>query len=255
MDKAFALVISALDPTNGAGFTLDITLLEAMGIKPMGVPTAILPQDPSSVAYIKEIDESVLMDSLESIFSIITPDGMKVSIMGNLMEKIPEICPLINGPKVLDPIISPGGLKIIEREKLNTLRKLIPCFDFITPNIPEAMEILGIKDLPPEKLCEKMFHNFGVSTYLKGGHSTSKIDYFCTKSGIAEIPPSRKFPYEVHGTGCFFSTALLGFLINGDPPKEAILKARNLLERAYEAALDVGKKKRIFPYLKKYLSL
>ncbi len=246
MDKTFALVISAIDPINGAGFTLDISLLGAMGIKAMGVPTAILPQSTSGVAYIKELEKSTLMDSLQLIFSTVTPVGMKVSIMGNLMDEIPDICSQINGPRVLDPIISPGGLRILDEKKLNKLREIIPLFDFITPNIPEAREILGVKEMSPERMCEELFRTFHTNVYLKGGHSSSKIDLFCSEAGLLKIPPTKIFPYEVHGTGCFLSSALLGFLINGDPPEQAILNAKKLLVRGYETAIELGGPKRVF---------
>jgi len=244
LDKNAALVISAIDPLNGAGFTLDITLLEIMGIKAMGIPTALLPQDTSGVRELTLLEPAPLLKSFNLLMSVIKLHGLKVSIMGKLIEYIPEIIRRIKGPKVFDPIIEPGGFRIYENA--DNLMEIIPLFDIITPNIPEAREILSDDISSPEELCKKMANVFGIPVYLKGGHSDAKIDYFCnTENELVKFLPERIFKYEVHGTGCFFSTALLGYLLKGFKMEEALLKARQLLSLAYEKALDTGKGKRL----------
>jgi len=245
LDTLTALVISAIDPLNGAGFTLDLGVLEILGIKAMGIPTAIIPQTPEGVISIKEFDRKILLEILKSTLSFEKPSGLKVSIMGKLISQVPNIAKNINGPKVLDPIIEPGKMRIISKREIKKLRKMIPFFDYITPNLPEAEEILGRKIKDPGRACEKMSSIFGVKVYLKGGHTQLKIDYFCTGKEAVEMKPSRIFPYEVHGTGCFFSSVLLGFLMKGNTSIDAVSRAKELLEVAYSAALKTGRGKRM----------
>ncbi len=245
MDTLTALVISAIDPLNGAGFTLDLEVLEILGIKAMGIPTAVIPQIPEGAISIKKFGRGILLETLESILSFEKPSGLKVSIMGRFISEVPKIAKDIKGPKVLDPIIEPGKMRVISKKEIKKLRKMIPFFDYITPNLPEAEEILEEKIKDPGRTCEKMSLVFGVKVYLKGGHTQSKIDYFCTGRETVEMKPSRIFPYEVHGTGCFFSSALLGFLMKGNTSIDAVSRAKELLEVAYSTVLRTGRGKRM----------
>ncbi len=236
-----ALVISALDPLNGAGFTLDLRVIEEFGIKAVGVPTGILPQDPQGVREAFFFPRPWVERALEPLLAL-RPLGIKASILGNFLENIRVLLQKIKGPKILDPIIWPGGKRVV---RTGDLRKVIPLFDLVTPNIPEAEEILGVK-AHPSVLCQKFMAEFGVSTLLKGGHSKEKADFLCVKGGIREFPPEKIFPYEVHGTGCLLSSAILALWLSGHSLEESVVRARTYLFSRYEKSLKLGPGKRIF---------
>ena len=237
-----ALVISAIDPLNGAGFTLDLRVIEEAGIKAVGVPTGLLPQNPEGVEEVILFPSSWMEQAISPLLSL-EISGLKASILGNFPEHIlREVLEKVKGPRILDPILWAGGKRV---EKGERLRKFISLFDIITPNIPEAREILG-EDLPPQGLCEKLAEEFKVTVLLKGGHSPEKTDYFCHQGRTLIFPPPEIFPYEVHGTGCFLSSALLGFLLRGLGPHEAVREARAYLFDYYQGAVSLGKGKKIF---------
>ncbi len=237
-----ALVISAIDPLNGAGFTLDLRVIEEMGIKAVGVPTGLLPQSPEGVKEVFFFSPSWLEQAISPLLGL-EISGLKASILGNFPEYLlREVLGKVKGPKILDPILWAGG-KGVETGK--RLRELISLFDIVTPNIPEAREILG-EELHPRKLCEKLAEEFQVTVLLKGGHSPEKTDYFCHQGKTLIFPPPEIFPYEVHGTGCLLSSALLAFLLSGLGPLEAVREARTYLYRHYRGAVSLGKGKKIF---------
>ncbi len=237
-----ALVISAIDPLNGAGFTLDLRVVEDAGIKAVGVPTGLLPQSPEGVEEAFFFPSSWLEQALSSLLGL-EISGLKASILGNFPEHIlREVLGKVKGPRILDPILRAGGKRV---EKGERLRKIIPLFNIITPNIPEAREILE-EELPPQGLCEKLAEEFKVTVLLKGGHSPEKTDYLCYQEKTFIFPPPEIFPYEVHGTGCLLSSALLAFLLRGLRPQEAVTEARAYLYRHYRRAVSLGKGKKIF---------
>lgn len=47
----------------------------------------------------------------------------------------------------------------------------------------------------------------------------------------------KKYPYEVHGSGCCFSAAMTGYLALGCPVEEAFLKAKEFVDVAIREAV------------------
>ncbi|GEM_PF-3012747 len=236
-----AFVLSAIDPLHGAGFTLDLQVLQSLGVKAVGVPTGILPQDPSGVRDAFFFPKQWVEKTYEPLKGI-KPSGLKVSVPGNSIGVIRTLLKRVDGPKVLDPIIWAGGRRVA---RAGTLRELASYFDLITPNIPEAREMLG-QDLPPRPLCEALYRQLGVDVLLKGGHSQDKTDYLCTSGGVLLLKPDEIFPYEVHGTGCLLSSAILAFLLRGRTLVGAVREAKAYLVEQYRRAIPLGPGKRVF---------
>ncbi len=236
-----AFVLSAIDPLNGAGFTLDLGVLQGFGVKAVGIPTGILPQDPSGVKKAIFFPGRWISEGFEPLREM-KFSGLKVSIVGNSWRILEEIMERVEGPRVLDPIIRAGGLKV---SPVSRLRGLISRFDLVTPNIPEAAELLG-KEGSPQELCTGLHRKFGISVFLKGGHSRDKVDYLCHRGEVVKFPPEVVFPYEVHGTGCLLSSAILALMVRGREVRWAVEEARKFLLEKYRSALSLGKGKRIF---------
>ncbi len=236
-----AFVLSAIDPLHGAGFTLDLQVLQNFGVKAVGVPTGILPQDPSGVKGSIFFPEKWLEESFNPIKNL-RFSGLKVSILGNSLGILKDVLERVEGPKVLDPILWAGGMKV---SSVSVIREIASEFDLITPNIPEAKEILG-KELSPVDLCLTLQKEFSTSVLLKGGHSEGKVDYLCFEGRVLSFVPRAIFPYEVHGTGCLLSSAILGLLMKGKGLKKAVAEAKEFLEEKYRTAVTLGSGKRVF---------
>ena len=129
---------------------------------------------------------------------------------------------------VLDPVmVAKGGFKLINNHAIKTLRaKLVKKVYLITPNIPEAEVLTGVKIKNREDmiLSAKKLINMGVKNVLiKGGHlKTKKVeDIFLNKSDFKVFTIPRYKTKNTHGTGCTLSSAITTFFSCGKTIKKA----------------------------------
>ena len=105
-------------------------------------------------------------------------------------------------------------------------KKLLKKVLLITPNIPEAEIISGVKINNKEDMifAANELLNFGVKNVLiKGGHLKSKkvYDIFINKKEIKVFSNKRFDTKNTHGTGCSLSTAITSFFSCGKSLKKS----------------------------------
>ena len=113
----------------------------------------------------------------------------------------------------------PREFKILKNE-------LMPKVSLITPNIPEAEVLTGIKINNKEDMifAANELINLGAKNVLiKGGHlNTKKVhDIFLNKSDFKIFSSPRYKTNNTHGTGCTLSSAITTFFSCGKPIKKA----------------------------------
>ncbi len=247
MDKNPALAVAAFDPLNGAGISLDLHIFELLSVKAFGLLTAVLPQDPSGVKAVRRLSRKLIEEQLRPLLRGKLA-GLKVSIAAEAIQLLPAIAAEVEGPKVFDPIVWAGGVRVMEDEEARFLQhRVFPLFDLITPNLEEA-RFFAEESLPPPQLCRLLGQKWGCAVLLKGGHSREKVDYLWDGRQLHEIKPPRVFPYEVHGTGCFLSSAITALMVKGRNLVEAVKEARLLLDRVYESSMAWGEGKRLIHF-------
>ena len=129
---------------------------------------------------------------------------------------------------VLDPVmIAKGGAKLIDKEAIIVLKKyLIKQVSLITPNIPEAEFLTGIRINTKEDMilaANKLINLGAKNVLIKGGHlNTKKVeDVFLNKSDIKIFTNFRHKTRNTHGTGCTLSSAITTFFSCGKSIKKA----------------------------------
>ena len=129
---------------------------------------------------------------------------------------------------ILDPVmIAKGGSKLITDSAVRLMKKkLINKVTLITPNIPEAEILTGIKIKNQNDmiLAANEFIKLGVPNVLvKGGHLKSKKvnDIFVNKKEIKIFSNRRFNTKNTHGTGCTLSTAITSFFSCGKTLKRS----------------------------------
>ena len=124
-------------------------------------------------------------------------------------------------------MIAKGGSKLITDQAIKVMKKkLLKKVSLITPNIPEAEILTGVKiknnnDMifAANKLIE-----FGASNVLiKGGHlkSNKLYDVFVNKKDIKIFSNKKLNTKNTHGTGCTLSTAITSFFSCGKTLKKS----------------------------------
>ena len=247
-----ALTIAGTDSSGGAGIQADLKAMTLNGVFAMSAITALTAQNTTGVSDIMDVSPEFLNSQLDSIFTDIYPDAIKIGMVSDkeLIIAIAEKLAEYNAKNiVLDPVmVATSGAKLLKDDAIETLKeKLIPLADLITPNIQEA-EILAdmeIKnDIDMENAAEKMANELGVNVLLKGGHSVNDANdvlFEIEPLKITWINGERIKNENTHGTGCTLSSAIAANLAKGKSLEEAVKLAKKYLEGALQDGLDLGK--------------
>ncbi len=245
-----ALTIAGSDSCGGAGIQADIKTMTANGVYAMSAVTALTAQNTTGVTAIMEATPEFLAEQLERVFTDIYPDAVKIGMVSSsglirtIAEKLREY-KAVN--IVLDPVMAAtSGSKLISDDAVNTLiSELIPLATVITPNIPEAEVLTGMKITSAEemeKAARCIHEKYGCSVLLKGGHSLNDAND-CLYDGkeLKWFRGKRIDNPNTHGTGCTLSSAIASNLAKGHTLEESVERAKRYISGALEAMLDLGK--------------
>ena len=245
-----ALTIAGSDSSGGAGIQADIKTMTAHKVYAMSAITALTAQNTTGVTGIMEVTPEFLAEQLDSIFTDIFPDAVKIGMVSSssLIETIADRLTEYQAKNiVLDPVmIATSGARLITENAISALKeKLIPLANIITPNIPEAEELTGVsiqtaEDM--EKVAKMIYEKYGCAVLLKGGHSLNDAnDILCWEGGTKWFKGKRIHNPNTHGTGCTLSSAIASNLAKGFTIAESVERAKRYISGALGAMLDIGK--------------
>ena len=243
------LTIAGSDSIGGAGIQADIKTISALDCYAMSVVTALTAQNTMGVDDVLEVPCEFVKAQMKSVFSDIFPDAVKIGMMGNesIINAVSEVLADYKAANVVtDPVmVSTSGRPLLSEAGKNVLiKQLFPLSDLITPNIPEAEAITGIKitsrkDM--ENAAEVLFYMCRGSVLLKGGHkSGSAADLLFDGDMFTWFESERIFSSNTHGTGCTLSSAVAVFLAQGLSLKQSISEAKMYISGAISHGLDLG---------------
>ena len=129
---------------------------------------------------------------------------------------------------VLDPVmVAKGGSRLIDANAIKVLKKnLLNHVSLITPNIPEAEVLTGIKIENKKDMIiagKKIIKLGAKNVLIKGGHLKTRevIDIFLNYSDLKVFTSPRYKTRNTHGTGCTLSSAITTFFSCGKSIKKA----------------------------------
>lgn len=245
-----ALTIAGSDSCGGAGIQADIKTMTANGVYAMSAITALTAQNTTGVTGIMEVTEEFLGAQLDSIFTDIYPDAVKIGMVSSsaLIEKIADKLKEYGAKNVVvDPVmVATSGAKLISDEAISTLKaKLLPLAVILTPNIPEAEVLSGMTITTQEdmenaaKCIGDLYH---CAVLVKGGHQIHDANDLLYRDGSIKWFFGRRIDNpNTHGTGCTLSSAIASNLAKGFKLEESVERAKAYISGALEAMLDLGK--------------
>ena len=244
-----ALTIAGSDCSGGAGIQADLKTMLANGVYGMSVITSLTAQNTTGVRSILNSDPKFLDDQIDAVFEDIVPDAVKTGMIPSkdLVEVTAE--KLKNyGVKylVVDPVmVATSGADLSNSESVKALKeKLIPLASVVTPNVPEAEVLSGLKISTKDDMIEaakKINAECGCSVLIKGGHSNTNSDDVLYHNGSVTVFEMQKIDNQnTHGTGCTLSSAIACNLAKGMDVPEAVKRAKEYITGAIRAGLDLG---------------
>lgn len=244
-----ALTIAGSDSSGGAGIQADIKTMTAHGIYAMSAITALTAQNTLGVTEIYPVSVGFLAKELDAIFTDIYPDAVKIGMLSSqeLMEVVKDKMEEYKVKHlVLDPVmVATSGSDLMENNAYKyMLDKLFPLAEIVTPNIPEAEKLAGIKIKNAEDMIHAgqiIFDTSGAAVLVKGGHSINDAnDILVYEGGFHSFEGKRIDNPNTHGTGCTLSSAIASNLAKGDNLITAVEKAKEYITGALEAGLNLG---------------
>ena len=245
-----ALTIAGSDSSGGAGVQADIKTITMNGVYAMSAITALTAQNTLGVKAILDVEPDFLKEQLDAVFEDIFPDSVKIGMVSSseLIEVIVERLKFYNAKNiVVDPVmVATSGSALIKTDAIKILtEKLLPLATLVTPNIPEAEVLSGMKitsEADMIKAAELIGETYGCCVLLKGGHSINHAnDLLWEKGNFMWFNGKRIDNPNTHGTGCTLSSAIAANLAKGFGLAESVEKAKEYISDALAAGLDLGK--------------
>jgi hydroxymethylpyrimidine/phosphomethylpyrimidine kinase len=255
--KKVLLSIAGYDPTSGAGILLDIQTFMHMGFHGIGIVTALTAQNTEKVKNTFVPPPDFLREQFQTLHDDIEISGVKVGMLG-CRQNIPVIVQILTEkpdiPLVVDPIMkSSSGYWLLKKADISAYTEAIgPKASLLTPNIHEAkllsgIDIRNINDM--KEAVERISHTIMTPCLLKGGHlKDSPIDilYDGKKHFLFK---KEKIKRTVHGTGCFLSSSILGYLVQENSLQRACRLGIQSTTKAIKNAMPIGQGQHIIQFL------
>lgn len=243
------LSIAGSDPSGGAGIQVDLKTFQALGAFGMAIPAALTVQNSTGVRAAYPVASRALKEQLDAILSdirpnavktgmLLTPAAVKATAAAAQRHRIRNL--------VVDPVIrsssgrilmSPAAVRIMKEE-------LFPLTLLITPNIPEAEVLAGVRintDEDMDYAAGKLLDMGPKYVLIKGGHWTGPaVDTLYGGKEVFAFSTKRQ-KGEFHGTGCVLSSAITVFIGQGLPVEKAVEKGKQFVERMLKKTERVGK--------------
>ena len=248
------LVIAGSDSSGGAGIQADIKTLTVFKVFSMTAITAITAQNTNGVSSVETVSLDLIKKQIEDCISDIGVDAIKIGMVnkGKIFDLIFEALNKYqiskkNIPIILDPVMfAKGGYPLLENHAISALKEFISKVDcIITPNIPEAETLSGIKISNKNdmiKAAKTISINGTSRILLKGGHlnEIDLCDILYDKNKIFEFYSKKIFTNNTHGTGCTISSAIIANLSKGFSLHESVSIAHKYIHKSILKAPNLG---------------
>ena len=244
-----ALTIAGSDSGGGAGIQADLKTFAALGVYGTSAITAITPQNTVGVAQVYELSPKIVGAQIDAIIGDIGAHAVKTGMLAT-GAIISAIAQKIRDHRlknvVVDPVmVATSGDLLIKKNAVAALRlELIPLATVVTPNIPEAEELTGMKIRGGEdigKAARRMIDMGARSVVIKGGHLKGPaVDLFFDGKNMRVLVAPRIRTRNTHGTGCTFSAAIAAYLARGEVLESAVRAAKRYLTEAIRSGYRIG---------------
>ncbi len=146
----------------------------------------------------------------------------------------------------MDPVFkSSSGTWLLEKEAIpEYISKIRGNASLLTPNPEEAGLMAGMKVQSQEDMEKAADHIYSISSipcFVTGGDFSDQSVNLLYDGKKFYFFRKEKLKKKVHGTGCFLSSSLLAYLVNGNSLEKACHLATDLTHKAIKSASRVGR--------------
>lgn len=250
--RGIALSIAGTDPSGGAGIQADLKTFAALKVFGTTAITSVNAQNSMGVTAIHPIPPELILAKILSVGEDFPLDAIKTGMVGNTAATdavVAGIKKLGIEKVVVDPVmIAQSGDPLIEEDAIQAIKnRLIPLAAVVTPNLPEAECLTGMKieNVADMERAAREIAKLGCrSVLVKGGHLPGNpetiTDIYLLDDEIIRFEDPRIDTNANHGTGCTLSSAIAAELAAGVEMREAVIRGRKYLREGLKHGVTLG---------------
>jgi hydroxymethylpyrimidine/phosphomethylpyrimidine kinase len=246
-----ALTIAGSDSGAGAGIQADLKTFAAHGVYGTSAITAVTAQNTVGVTMFEALSPELVRAQIDAVMSDIGAHAAKTGMLATaaIVEAVAAAVKALAIPHVVvDPVmIAKSGDRLVDDSALEAMKSaLLPRAFAVTPNIPEAEALSGLRiatDADRREAARRILALGPTAVIVKGGHFPTPdiVDLLCVDGEFAEFRHERIPGRHTHGTGCTFAASITAHLALGRSLAEAIPLAQTYISGAIRRAPELGK--------------
>jgi hydroxymethylpyrimidine/phosphomethylpyrimidine kinase len=245
-----ALTIAGSDSGGGAGIQADLRTFAAFSIHGLSAITAVTAQNTRGVDAIELLPSAVVRAQINAVLEDFPVAAIKTGMLGtaslartvgDALAAHPDIA------LIVDPVLVATTGAALSRGRLSAAlcRHLLARADLLTPNVPEAEELLGQRILSRADMlpAAEALRALGArAVLLKGGHLAGpQVHDLLLGSAGARWYTHPRIDVEGHGTGCTLAAAIAAGMARGSGLEAATEAAIAFVARALTLGYRPGR--------------
>lgn len=241
-----AMTIAGVDPGGGAGIAADLKTFAALGVHGTCIITSVTAQNTTGVFNSFDMPVDFIKEQFNAVVEDMKIDCVKTGMLSSyeITRTVAELIKREKLPLVIDPVMAAhAGGDLLKNEAIEVLiDDLLPAAMVITPNVPEAQRLSGIKikSINDARKAAMRISEMGAKAVLiKGGHLKG-TDVLYSNGEFTEII-GHLVKGGTHGSGCTHSAAIAAQISKGATLLEAARFAKEFVELAISVSSKVGK--------------
>ena len=148
---SIALAVAGSDSAGGAGIQADLKTFAALGVHGASALTALTAQNTLGVDGVHVVPPDFVLAQMQAVARDLEIGAIKIGMLATsgVIEAVAEGLNDFPGiPVVLDPVmVAASGDILLDKDAIATLKSLLlPRAVVITPNLPEAAQLLGTRE-------------------------------------------------------------------------------------------------------------
>ena len=247
---ARVLTIAGSDSSGGAGIQADLKTFTVFRAYGMSAITALTAQNTLGVTGVFPVSPEFVRAQIDAVVGDVGVDAAKTGMLatGAIVVAVAAAVRAHGiAPLVVDPVmLAQSGARLLDDDaRAALLGELLPLATLVTPNVPEAAALLGMRVASVADMrdaARRLVEAGAGAALVKGGHldGPEAVDVLYDGAALHELRAPRIATRHTHGTGCMTAAALTVCLARGMPLLDAAHEAKRFISAAIAAGLALG---------------